>query len=223
MKIFNLTTGVIVLSMVLFACSQTPKNAEETAPEAELTIENLKEAITEKTELSDAYAIFSEAAKEEGMFNIAKMFTAAAEAEMIHVNSHQTALKALGVNDFEPTIEKSVAFGLLLVLGTLEKYLEAAIDAETHEFTEMYPVFIETANAENASDAVKSFKLAMEAEKRHAEHYKTVLELFKADGNDKNVPQEWYICLICGDLTPTIEGTANCSICGEKTEKFKKF
>ena len=203
--------------MVLFACNQTPKTTEKSAEEAELTIENLKAAINGEFNASLKYEAFSMEAKYNEMLNIAKMFAAAAEAERIHVKNHQAVLKDLGVDDFVPVFEEYESEG-----GVPER-LEEAIAGETYEFTEMYPVFIETAKAENQSAAVKSFEQAMKAEKRHAEHYQAALELLKAEGNDKNVSSEWYVCPICGELTPTIEGMSNCFICGEKVEKFKKF
>ena len=227
MKKINLLAGVIVLSIVLFACNQTPKETAETAPVAEQTIENLKSAITGESNASAKYAAFSKYAEMVGMSNIAKIFAAASEAEMIHVNNHQAVLKSLGVDEFEPIIEEYIPKeeGATIVVSDedISKNLEAAIEGETYEFTKMYPDFIEAAKAENVPDAVKSFEYAMKAEKRHAEHYQAVLALLKAENNDKNVSQEWYICPVCGELTPTIEAMSNCSICGEKVEKFKKF
>jgi len=217
MKKCNLLAWGIVLSVLLFACNQTPKTTEKSAEEAELTIENLKAAITGESNAYLKYTLFSGRAEEEGMLNIAKLFAAAAEAERIHRDNHKNVLKDLEVEEFAPEIEGS------LDAKKMVEMLEEAIAGETYEFTEMYPVFIETANAENVSAAVKSFEHALKAEKRHAEHYQAVLELLKAEGNDKNVSAEWYVCPICGELTPTIEGMSHCSICGEKVEKFKKF
>ena len=217
MRKFNLIAWGIVLSVLLFACNQTTKTTEKSAEEAELTIENLKAAINGESNTSLRYEVSSEEARLNGMFNIAKMFKATAAAEMVHVKNHQAVLKDLGIENFVATIEEYEG------KGDVPERLEESIAGETYEFTEMYPVFIETAKAENQSAAVKSFEQAMKAEKRHAEHYQAALELLKAEGNDKNVSSEWYVCPICGELTPTIEGMSNCFICGEKVEKFKKF
>ena len=178
MKRISLSVWVIALSAVFFACNQAPKETEEVfVPEQ--TIENLKAAITGESNASAKYAIYAKEAEAAGMLNIAKIFAAASEAEMIHVNNHYAVLKALGVEDFEPVIDEHIAD------KDMAKNLEAAIAGETYEFTEMYPVFIEIANAEEVANAVKSFDHAMKAEKRHAEHYQTVLDLFKAENNDK--------------------------------------
>jgi rubrerythrin len=226
MKRLNLAAGVIVLSLVLFACNQTPKDTAETAPAAEQTIENLKAAITGESNASAKYTAFSKEAEAVGMLNIAKLFAATAEAELVHVQNHQAVLKTLGVEDFVPVIEEHIADKDML------KNLEAAIAGETYEFTEMYPAFIEAAIAENVPNAVKSFMYAMKAEKRHAEHYQAVLEIFKTAGNDKTVSKSWTVCLICGELLPDLvvvydsetgETMQNCGICGEKWENFKQF
>ena len=216
MKKLSLLAGVIVLSMVLFACNQTPKTTEET-PEPEKTIKNLMNAIIGESNASAKYAVFSKAAEEAGMLNIAKMFAAAAEAEKIHIANHNVVLKGLFDSEFNLEVEEHIADKDML------KNLEDAIAGETHEFTEMYPEFIEDANAENVSDAVKTFEHALKAEKGHAKHYQDALDILKSTGNDEGVSSEWYVCPICGELTPTIEGMKNCSICGEKVEKFNKF
>ena len=217
MKKFNLTAGVVLLSILLFACNQTPKTTEET-PIAEETIENLKAAITGESNAFLKYLFFAEEAEAQGMHNIAKMFFAASRAEEIHVENHQAVLKSLQEDEFVPVIEEAH-----IADSDMSKNLESAIAGETYEFMEMYPVFIETAKAENVPDAVKSFEFAMKAEKIHAEHYQMVLDILKATGNDETVSSEWYVCLVCGKLTPTIDGLSHCAICGEKVEKFKKF
>ena len=217
MKRLNLLAGVVVLSVVLFSCNQPKETTEEIVLTAEQTVENLKAAITGESNASAKYAVFSQEAEAAGLFNIAKMFAAASEAEKIHVINHQLVLKSLGVEDFEPVIEEHIAD------KDMSKNLEDAIDGEIYEFTEMYPPFIQAAADENVPQAVKSFEFAMKAEKGHAEHYQVVLDIFKATGSDKTVSPEWYICPICGELTPTIKEMNNCSICGEKVEKFKKF
>ena len=220
MKRINLVAGGIILSVVLFACNQTPKPTTEekkAVSTTEQTIENLKAAITGESNASAKYTAFSKAAETAKMPNIAKLFAAAAQAELIHVSNHRAVLKNLGVEGFEPVIEEHVAD------KDMVKNLENAIAGETAEFTTMYPSFIETANGEKVPDAAKSFEFAMKAEKRHAEHYQAALDILKADKNDKKVSKEWYLCPICGELTPTIVGMSFCSICGEKTEEFKKF
>ena len=217
MRKFNLIAWGIVLSVVLFACNQTPKTTEKSAEEAELTIENLKAAINGENNARVKYSFFSAKAEEVKMLNIAKLFAAAAKAELVHTNNYIVVLRGLGVDEFRTIGEDHP------IHEDMAKNLEDAIAGETYEFTEMYPVFIETAKAENVSAAVKSFEQAMKAEKRHAEHYQAALELLKAEGNDKNVSSKWYVCPICGELTPTIEGMSNCFICGEKVERFKKF
>ena len=75
------------------------------------------------------------------------MFRAAAEAETIHAHNHLRALKGI---------------------GSTEDNLKEAVAGETHEFKNMYPGMIAEAEAEDAKEALRSFKYANEVEKNHA-------------------------------------------------------
>lgn len=125
---------------------------------------------------------------------MAKLFRAAAEAETIHAHSHLRALEGI----------KSTA-----------ENLQAAIDGETYEFTEMYPGFIKEADAEGAKQAKRSFELANEAEKVHAELYKKALASL-----EQKADTDYFVCGVCGYIH---EGSApdKCPVCGAPSNKFK--
>lgn len=158
------------------------------------TEENLKAAFAGESQANRKYLAYAAKADEEGYPGVAKLFRAAAEAETIHAMSD---LKAMGV-----------------VKSTAEN-LKDAIKGETFEFTEMYPGFISEAEAANNTVAKRTFNLANQAEKTHAEYYTKSLEEL-----DKKANVDYYICEICGNLH---EGSApeKCSICGAPASKFK--
>jgi len=214
MKKLSLFSLVVALMIGFVACD-TPKKPK--APIAEKTIENLKAAITGESNASAKYMVFSQAAEAAGLVHIAKIFAAASEAEMIHVNNHQAVLKTLCVEAFEPVIEEHVAD------SDMAKNLETAIEGETYEFTEMYPEFVRIATEEKVSDAVKSFIFAMKAEQGHAKQYQVVLDIFVATNSDVTATEAWYVCPVCGELTSNIEDNPICPICGETADTFKKF
>lgn len=156
------------------------------------TENDLKAAFAGESQANRKYLAFAEKADADGKAGVAKLFRAAAAAETIHAHSH---LRVLGA-----------------IKSTTEN-LQAAIEGETYEFTEMYPEFIATAQSEDNKAAVRTFHLANEAEKSHAELYQKALNEF--DGNN-----DYYFCSVCGFIH---EGSApdKCPVCGAPKEKFK--
>jgi rubrerythrin len=59
---------------------------------------------------------------------------------------------------------------------TLAKALQIAIDGETYEYTEMYPGFRRTAEAEGNAAAVAEMDEQIEESKVHAAQFKATLE-----------------------------------------------
>jgi rubrerythrin len=160
------------------------------------TDKNLAAAFAGESQANRKYLAFAKQAEQEGFPQIAKLFRATAEAETIHAHAH---LKAMGG-----------------IKSTAEN-LKAAIAGETYEFDEMYPPFIKEAEAENNAAAVRTFKLANEAEKVHAELYKKAL----ASLGSKEV-YDVFLCPVCGHVA---EGSVPdaCPICGAKAAAFKKI
>jgi len=96
--------------------------------------------------------------------------------------------------------------------------LQAAISGENHEFTQMYPQFIDTANGENDKKAVDSFDLANKVEKIHHSLYQEALgDLEKGTVREL---KPFYVCQVCGN---TVEGEApdKCPVCGALKKMFK--
>lgn len=159
------------------------------------TTENLKEAFAGESQANQKYKAFAKKAEKEGFANIAKLFRTTAEAERIHAEGHLKALEAI---------------------ATTAENLQAAIDGETFEFTEMYPPMLETAK-EDGHKAKTMFKFAVEAEEVHAVIYKKALEAVK-NGVDLDTA-EFYLCPVCGYIEV---GTApdKCPVCGALKKIF---
>jgi len=160
------------------------------------TTDNLKAAFAGESQAYRKYKAFAKKAEDEGHYNVAKLFKAAAKAEKIHALSHMNNLGLL----------KSTA-----------ENLQAAVQGETYEFTEMYPDFIQQAKEEGNDAAARAFHLANEAEKVHAKLYQDALNNL----NDKT-EKTYYLCPICGFIE---EGDQHerCPICGAMKSVFKKI
>ncbi len=159
--------------------------------------ENLEAAFAGESQANRKYLFFAEQADKEGHRQIARLFRAAAEAETVHARKHLTVLEGI---------------------RSTGDNLQAAIGGEHHEFTEMYPEFIQQAEAEGESKARISFNLANQVEKVHHGLFKAALDMLekKQALEDKT----FYVCQVCGY---TVEGEApdNCPICGAPKVKFK--
>lgn len=163
------------------------------------TKDNLKAAFAGESQANRRYLAFAKKADQEGLKQVAKLFRAAADAEIVHASNHLNVLKAV---------------------KTTAENLQEAINGETHEFNEMYPKMIEEAEQEGNQQAKISFHGANAVEKVHANLYKKALESVKA-GNDLE-EKEIHVCQVCGY---TVEGEApdECPICKSKKDKFKKI
>lgn len=156
------------------------------------TKDNLKAAFAGESQANRAYTAFARKADKEGHAGVAKLFRAAAAAETVHALNH---MRVLGN------------------IGTTEENLTVAIDGETHEYTSMYPGFIEEAQTEGDQQAIRSFTIANAVERIHADLYKKAL----ADMSSANT--DYYVCAVCGN---TVESEAPdvCPICQAPKKQF---
>lgn len=165
----------------------------------EMTKQNLQSAFAGESQAHMKYMIFSQVAEKEGKPNIARLFKAIAYAEQVHAANH---LKTLG------GVNKTV------------DNIGVAIKGETFEVEEMYPAYLQEAQAQGEKEAEKSTHYALEAEKIHAQMYKDAET--SAQANKDISLGDVFICPVCGYTT---EGEPDdfCPVCGVKKAMFKKF
>jgi rubrerythrin len=160
-----------------------------------LTVKNLEAAFAGESQANRKYLAFAKKAEEEGYMQVARLFRAAAEAETVHAHNHLKELKGV---------------------GSTRENLQAAISGESFEFQQMYPKMIEEAKAESNKSALRSFSLANEVEKIHAQLYRSAL-----DSLGKNIEADYYVCEVCG-YTAEGEAPDECPVCKAKKRAFKK-
>ena len=162
------------------------------------TDKNLQTAFAGESQANRTYLAFAKRAEEEGYGGVAKLFKAAAAAETVHAHNHLNVLKT--------------------TKSTLEN-LQEAYNGEHHEFTEMYPEFIETSKKEGTNEALRSFHYANEVEKVHGELYQKAIDSMKS-GNDIS-QKDYYVCPTCG-YTVADNAPDKCPVCGASKEMFNK-
>ncbi len=161
------------------------------------TSENVGSAFAGESQANRRYLFFAEKAEEEGHRQAARLFRAAADAETAHARNHLNVIQGI----------KSTRDNLL-----------AAIGGEHYEFTQMYPGFIEQAQAEGDAKAKGSFDLANRVERIHHGLFEAALAGLEKGGDGVDTPI--YVCQYCGN---TVEGAApeKCPICGAPRSLFK--
>lgn len=162
---------------------------------------NTQAAFAGESQAHMTYLIFADKAEKEGFANVARLFKAVAYAEQIHATNHFKTLKKLG--------------------STAENLVEAG-GGETYEVDEMYPAFKAVAELFGDKSAARAHAWAMEAEKVHAQLYKSAQPAVK-EGQDAEVGRI-HVCSTCGW---TVEGDLpedyECPLCRAKREKFVTF
>jgi rubrerythrin len=150
------------------------------------TLQNLESAFAGESMAHVKYRYFAKLARAVGDEETARTFEETADQELLHAFGHLDLLY--------PAADMTPA-----------KSLQIAIDGETYEYTEMYPGFRKTAEAEGndaalkeideqiveskehaarfqatLAKAAKRFAALAKVEERHANHYRAVLEKVSA-------------------------------------------
>lgn len=158
------------------------------------TEKNLQDAFAGESQANRRYLAFAKKADKEGHPQTARLFRAAAET--VHAHAHLKQLDGI---------------------KSTKENLEAAISGETFEFENMYPQMIKEAEEEGNKGALRSFNLANEVEKIHADLYKKAL-----DNLGSNKDTDYYVCEVCG-YTAEGEAPDECPVCKAKKKAFKKI
>jgi rubrerythrin len=160
------------------------------------TIENLKEAFAGESQASQRYLAFAKKADDEGYPQVARLFRAAAAAERVHAYNHFKAMEGI---------------------QTTAENLKAAITGENYEVVNMYPDFIQAAQAEGNKRANTSFNWAWEVEKVHGALYAKALEGL----GESEEAYDYFVCPVCG-YTHERGAPDKCPVCGTPGARFFK-
>ena len=200
----RLTTSFVALFILaaivlLTGCAKLSTNAEQTAAQSTAmaqptqTLQNLQSAYNGESNARAKYLTFAQKADSEGYGKVASLFRAAARAEEIHADNHSKVIKQLGGI---PTAEIKTP-----EVGDTAANLATAIKGESYERDTMYPEFLKQARQDGATDAVRTFNLARNAEMEHAKLYAEAAGNLNAWKGDKAL---FYVCPVCGFTTNTL-------------------
>jgi len=179
------------------------------------TTGDLKIAFDNEATASTKYARFAEVARKENLPMIARLFEATSKAESCHAANHKKVATALGLKVDPPKIDK-------FEVNTTADNLKHAIAGETYEYETMYPAYLKNAEAADLTEAIITFRYALETEKRHAIFYKSVLSDLQAN-QTKNISTTWYVCPTCGNVYDLKGVKISCEYCGTLKPRFLVF
>ena len=159
------------------------------------TLDNLMDAFAGEAQANRKYLAYAKKAEKDGKINVAKLFRAASDAETLHALKH---------------------FEVAGKIGSTADNLKDGIAGETHEYKDMYPDFVNEAEAAGNKAALMSFTFAMKAEEVHARLYQEAIENL-----DQTEEVFYYLCPVCGNIEKLRPD--KCSICGVPGDKFIKY
>jgi len=178
-----------------------------------MTVGHLRSAFGGESMAHMRYLVWASKAEADGFPNVGRLFRAISFAEQAHATNHFNAM-AREAGGF--LVASMAGFGL----GTTSENLAGAIEGETFEINEMYPVYLAAARAQGEGLAVQGMHYALSAEKIHAAMYQKAKEA--VDGGKDLVLGTVQICQTCGH---TVEGEApeKCPICAKGRDQFVAF
>ncbi len=179
----------------------------------DMTSANLRSAFGGESMAHMRYKIWSAKAAEEGFPTVSRLFMAISRAEQVHATNHFEVMKDEAGAFLVPSM---AGFGL----ASTSENLAGALEGETFEINEMYPVYLQDAKFQSESQAGKTFHFALEAEKIHARMFTEAKKAVDAGEDTSLGPIQ--ICLVCGH---TVDGDVpeKCPVCGVGRDQFQTF
>jgi rubrerythrin len=151
---------------------------------------NLQAAFAEECQAYCRYIQFAVKADAEGQPEAAKLFRAAAEAELVHARNHFTVMGGV---------------------GSTKDNLLAATTSEERLFRQLYPGFKDKAAEEQNERAKLTFDYALKSEKVHHDKFEAA---FKTSRAGQTIAKEsYFICRVCGNMASD-KTPEKCDICG---------
>jgi rubrerythrin len=177
-----------------------------------ITEQNMINAFGGESMAHMRYLLFARMAEKQYP-NVARLWRAISEAELIHAGDHYKTLKYID----EGRVANSMgAFGP----GDPLKNLGLSIAGESYEIEEMYPAFKKIAEFQGEKDALRSFDWSYQTEKMHLALFQKAESAVSAGKDVELGPVQ--VCSVCGY---TLEGEApdECPVCKAKKDKFVAY
>lgn len=179
----------------------------------EKTFENLIKAFIGESQARNRYSFYAKVAQKAGYEQIAAIFIDIAEQEKTHskrlFERIQELKEKLGGNLEEIKVEASAP----IIYDDTATNLQAAIDGEHYENSEMYPEFAKVAREEGLEEIANQLVAIAKAEAHHEERYKKLLVEVKNGSVHKKEKEITWVCRECGYQHIGQEPPEECPAC----------
>lgn len=166
------------------------------------TEKNLQDAFAGESMARNKYTYFAEKAREEGYEQIANIFLETARNEQEHAKQW---FKALCGGEIPSTVEN----------------LQAGIDGENGEWTDMYKYMAADAREEGFPLIAAQMDMVAKVEKEHEERYQKLLDDLKAGKTFTKEEEVVWQCEICGFTLTGKQAPKKCPLCGYSEAFFE--
>lgn len=181
------------------------------------TLKNLTKAFIGESQARNRYTFYAKIAKKEGYEQIASIFLETANHEKEHAKRLFEHIQELKENNDNIEVDASAT----TIYKTTAENLQAAIDGEHYENTEMYPSFAEQAEKGNLPKIAKRLRAIAIAEKHHEERYKKLLEQVKNNSVFKKSEEVEWTCRECGYVHKGNEAPEKCPSCDHEQSFYQ--
>lgn len=163
----------------------------------EKTIQNLSKAFVWESQAQNRYKIYAKIAKKEWYEQISDIFMLTAQQEQEHAKWLFRMLNTLLEKKWEKFKTVSIETEVPTTLWNTVDNLQAAINWENYEYTNMYPEFAKIAEEEWLNDIAKRLRAIAVAESNHETRYKKLLEKIVDKNIDKTEEEVVWVCKKC--------------------------
>ena len=171
------------------------------------TLENLKAAFAGESQARVKYQFFASRAKKDGYEQIAEIFTETSDNEKEHAKIWYKLIQEAETGKAK--------------VGSTKDNLQAAIDGETYEYTDMYREFAETARREGFEEIAEKFEQVGGIEKEHEERYAKLLQNIDDDIVFKSEKVTVWKCRNCGYIFTGDKAPEICPVCAHPQSFFE--
>jgi rubrerythrin len=185
------------------------------------TLKNLMKAFAGEAQARNRYTYFASVAKKEGYRQIEAFFIETADNEKEHAKLfYKYIAEDLDAREAVP-IEITAAYPV--AYGNTRENLIAAAAGEKEEWTDLYPAFADTAEAEGFKAVAATFRKVAEVEQRHEARYLKLAENIASGKVFKKDETILWKCRNCGYIHEGTEAPEICPACRHPKEHFEVF
>lgn len=166
------------------------------------TEKNLMDAFAGESQARNKYTYFAQAARQEGMEQIANFFEETARNEREHARLWFQALH----NDVMPTTAEG---------------LKMAAEGEHYEWTSMYAEMAKTAREEGFTKIAAQMDMVAKVEKAHEERYLALLKNVQENTVFTKTEDASWQCEVCGYVLVGKNAPGICPLCGYPKSFFE--